>query len=167
MSILNSIRSHVREHPIRMLSTTLAILIFMQVVMGEAEYHRFSVAAIAFVFAFKSWVNLVFSMTTHRQRGETDLSMALERYFWSLLGQSVVFTILFLFAALSGLSPNVPQADEFLGVNMVVVRNAIRTIAIVSVISVIIYGDQTLEALKDYIRQEKEHEVQGHRGHPV
>lgn len=156
MILLQNTREHIREHPVRMMISALFILVIMQVVMDESAYHRFSIAAIAFVFAFKSWVNLVFSITTHKQKGETALSMAIERYFWSLLGQSVAFTILFFSATVAGSSPQQVNPNDLFGIDWVVIRNGIRTIAIISVMSVIIYGDQTLEALKDYIQREKE-----------
>ncbi len=156
MIYLQTGRKHIREHPFRTLTTALVILIVMQVMMSETVYHRFSLSMIAFVFAFKSWVNLVFSVTTHKQRGETDLSVSIERYFWALLGQSIAFTILFTVSAFTSAVPNPSQAGDWFGINLVVIRNAILTVAIVSVISVIVYGDQTLESLKAYIEREKE-----------
>jgi heme exporter protein D len=124
------------------------ILLAMQVIFSEETYARISVAMIFLVFAFKSWVNLVFSVTTHKQQGETELSVATERYFWALLGQSVIFSILFFLAFLDSLGV------EWFGRDLIMVRNFIRSVAAISVVSVIIYGDQTLEALRDHILTE-------------
>lgn len=140
-----ALRQWIRDNPIHAMIGLGLILLFMQVLINEETYTRISVAMIFLVFAFKSWVNLVFAVTTHRQHGETELSIATERYFWSLLGQSAIFSILFFLAFLDSIGV------EWFGQDLVVVRNFIRSVAVISVVSVIIYGDQTLEALRDHI----------------
>lgn len=135
-----------------------AVLLIAQVMTDERFYTLVSIGMIFVVFAFKSWVNLVFAVTTHRQKGETPLSIATERYFWSLLAQSAVFGILFFVALLDSLGV------EWLGRDLVAVRNFLRSIAVISILAVIIYGDQTLEALRDYIlhsRSERDHRGEG------
>lgn len=140
-----ALRQWARDNPIHTMVFFALILLAMQVLIDEQDYARISVAMIFLVFAFKSWVNLIFAVTTHKQHGETDLSVATERYFWSLLGQSAVFSILFFLAFLESIGV------EWFGRDLIMVRNFMRSVAIISVISVIIYGDQTLEALRDYI----------------
>jgi hypothetical protein len=141
----NVARLWVRDNPVPSMACVALALFALQVFFTEAQYTRISIFMIFTVFAFKSWVNMVFAITTHRQKGETPLSIATERYFWSLLCQSVVFSILFGVAFLDSMGV------EWFGRDLVAVRNFLRSIAVISVLGVIIYGDQSLEALRDYI----------------
>lgn len=143
------IRRWVQENSFPTILICGLFLVFLQMVLSELAYHRLSIAMIFFVFTFKSWVNFVFAITTHRQKGESALSIAIERYFWALCSQSIAFSILFLVVFMDVMGVRVFGMDLFM------VRNMLRSVAIISVVAVIIYGDQTLDALMAYLKREK------------
>lgn len=146
MSVHDSVRKFIHSHPIQILFGSLLLLLAIQLLTSESVYGKFSVFMVFVVFAFKSWVNIVFSITTRRQNGETALSLAIEKYFLALLFQSSIFSLSFLIAFLDLMGVHV------WGMEWVPFRNTLRTVAIISVMSVIIYGDQTLDALMDDIK---------------
>lgn len=138
-------RRYAHNHPMRIVLTVLAALVIGQFFLDESFYHRLSVFLIFTVFAFKSWANLIFSITTRRQEGNTDLSRAMEKYFVALFSQSVIFSVLFLVAFID------LAGAPLWGMEWIVVRNMLRTIAIATVVGVIIYGDVALDALLDEV----------------
>jgi hypothetical protein len=142
-------RVQLRANPVLVLILTMATLTVTQSMTSDLWYAKFSIAMTVLVFAFKSWVNFVFAITTHRQKGETDLSKSMEKYFWALLSQSIIFSLLFLmgFADMMGWpTPLLEWAET---------RNFVRNLGITSIIAVIIFGEHALEDLMTYIRNAK------------
>lgn len=143
------VRTFLRANPALILLLAMVGLTVIQAMTSDFFYTKLSIAMTFLVFAFKSWVNFVFAITTHRQHGETDLSISMEKYFWALLSQSVAFSILFAMAFADSMQWNFP------GMDWDMTRNAMRNIGITTILAVIIFGDNALEDLMEYIRKNK------------
>lgn len=120
----------------------------IQYVVPAHHFTIFSVAAVAFAFSFKSWVNVVSVYTMYRQQGTSALARACLRYFAAMLAMSVALAFLFWLATADGVHVSIP------GTEIREVRNTLRNVAITAIVAVILTGAQMMDALFAYLRDQ-------------
>lgn len=129
-------------------ASVFVALSVMQSVVPAHHFTIFSVGAAAFVFTFKTWVNVITAYTMYRQHGTSQLARACLRYFGAMLFMSAALALLFWLATADGVSLALPGAE------MSEVRNTLRNVAITAIVAVILTGAQMMDALFAYLRDQ-------------
>ena len=125
-------------------AVVIGVFVLLSIVQYFVSVHTatvFSVVMVGIAFTFKSCVSFVSAYTMYRQQGTSKLARACHRYFWSMLGMSLLFAILFWLATADSVHIVFPGTD------LAEVRNSLRNLAIASIVAVIITGSQMMDAL--------------------